>query len=92
MYTVLLFFKNSNYLPCWVNLHAFAGLFCMHLLPSADFFSKKSFSKNSLSNTIRMSNGLNTDQDQCSVGPDLGPMVAMVISRSQKKSLPTWKE
>ena len=37
------------------------------------FFSKSTFSKNSFRNTIRVSNGLDPDQDRRSVGPDLGP-------------------
>ena len=43
------------------------------LLLSADFFSKLTFSKNSFSNTIRASNGLDPDQEPHPVGPDLGP-------------------
>ena len=39
-------------------------------LSSADFFKKKSFR-----NTIRVSNGLDTDHDRRSVGPDLVPTV-----------------
>ena len=35
--------------------------------------SKLAFSKNSIRNTIRVSNGLDPDQDRCSVGPDLDP-------------------
>ena len=45
----------------------------MRLLPSADFFSKLTFKKNSFVSTIRLSNGLDPDQGQTSVGPDLGP-------------------
>ena len=45
----------------------------MLLLSSADFSSKLTFSKNSFKNTIRVPNSLDTDQDQLSVGPDLGP-------------------
>ena len=36
-------------------------------------FVKFAFSKNSFRNTIRVSNGLDPDQDRHSVGPDLGP-------------------
>ena len=42
----------------------------MLLLLSADFFLKLTFSKNSFRNTIRVSNGLDPDQDRRS---DLGP-------------------
>ena len=45
----------------------------MLLLSSADFFSKLPCSKNSFEDTIRVSNSLDPDQDQCFVGPDLGP-------------------
>ena len=34
-------------------------------------FFKLTFSKNAFSNTIRMSNSLDSDQDRPSVGPDL---------------------
>ena len=44
----------------------------MLLLSSADFFSKFTFSKNSFRNTTRVPNGWDPDQDQHSVGPDLG--------------------
>ena len=45
----------------------------MLLLSSADFLSKLTFSKDSFRNTIRASNGLDSDKDRCSVGPDLDP-------------------
>ena len=45
-------------------LHAF--------LPSADYFSKSTFSINSFRNTIRVSNSLDPDQAGHFVGPDLG--------------------
>ena len=45
----------------------------MLLLSSADFFPKLTFPKNSVMNTIRISNGLDSDQDQRSFGLDLGP-------------------
>ena len=37
---------------------------CMLLLSSSVFFSKLFFSKNSFRNTMRVSNGLDPDQDQ----------------------------
>ena len=40
----------------------------MHLLSSADFFSNLTFKNNSIRNTITMSNGLDPDQGQHSVG------------------------
>ena len=42
------------------------------MLSSTDFFSKFDFYEKSFMNNIRMSNGLDPDQDQHSVGPDLG--------------------
>ena len=47
----------------------------MLLLSSADFFLLKLnfFKKKSFRYTIRVSNNLDPDQDQRSVGPDLGP-------------------
>ena len=42
-------------------------------LSSADFFLNLTFSKKSYINTIKVSNSLDTDQERCSVGPDLGP-------------------
>ena len=44
----------------------------MLMSPSADF-PKSTFSKNSCGNTIRVSNGLDPDNDGCSVSFDLGP-------------------
>ena len=44
------------------------------------FFSILTFSKNSFRNTIRMSNGLDQDQDQCSVHPDLGTNCLLRLS------------
>ena len=49
------------------SLHA--GLFFLLLLSSADFFSEVTFPKNSIRNTIKMSNGLDPDPDQFSVAP-----------------------
>ena len=51
----------------FINLmHSFCHL---HLLT----FFKIYFVRKSFRNTIRMSNGLDSDQDQHSVYPDLGP-------------------
>ena len=45
----------------------------MLLLSSADFVQiQLTFSKRSFRNTIRVSNGLDPDQDRCSVDPHLG--------------------
>ena len=56
----------------------------MLLLSSADFFSSKlTFLKNSFRNTIRVSNGLDPDQDR-SVGPDLGLNCLQMLSTDHK--------
>ena len=52
---------------------------------STDFFSKLTFSKKNSSNTIRVPNGLDTDQDGSSVGPDLGPNYLQRLSAVDKK-------
>ena len=56
----------------------------MLLLSSADFLSKLTFSKNSFRNIIRVSNGLNPDQDRHSVGPDLDPNCLQRLSVDDK--------
>ena len=60
---------------CWVIFHAF--------LSSADF-SKITFSINSFGNTIRVSNGLDSDQDRQFVGPDLDPNCLQWLSADYK--------
>ena len=61
---------------CWV-------IFFMLLMSSADFFSKLTFLKSSFRN-IRVSNRLDPDQDQCSVGSDLGPNCLQGLSADDK--------
>ena len=56
----------------------------MRKLSSADFFQNQLFSKNSFSNTIRVSNGLDPDQDLHSVSPDLGPNCLQMLSADYK--------
>ena len=56
----------------------------MILLSSADFFSKLTFSKKSFMNTIKVSNNLNPDQDQNSVGLDLGLNCLQKLSADDK--------
>ena len=47
---------------------------CLHaFLSFADFFSKSTFSKKKIRNTIRVSNSLDPGQARHFVGPDLGP-------------------
>ena len=58
------------------------------LLSSVDFFPINFLKKNSFRNTMRVSNGLDPDQDRGHVGPDLGPnCFAKVISRWKKSPL-----
>ena len=57
--------------------------FCCCLLT----FSRLTFSKNSFSNAIRVSNGLDPAQDQHSVGPDLGPNCLQMLSADDKSPL-----
>ena len=69
----------------------------MLLLSSADilqnlFFFFFFFSKNYFRITIRVSNGLDPDQDICSVGPDLGPNCLQTLSADDKKSTQARKE
>ena len=45
----------------------------MLILSSADFFKINFLENKSFRNILRMSNGLDQDQDRRSVGPDLGP-------------------
>ena len=48
------------------------------------FFFKINFTKNSFRNTIRVSNGLDPDQDRHFVGPDLGPNYLQRLSADDK--------
>ena len=52
------------------HLKLFAYLLLCHLLT---FFQKEMFSKNSIRNTITVSNSLDPDQARRYVGPDLDP-------------------
>ena len=63
-----------------------AGLQFEYFLPSADFFSKLTFSKNYLRNTIQVSNSLDLDQAGHFVGPDLGPNFLQKLSADNKNS------
>ena len=45
-------------------------------------------SKNSFSNSIRVSNGMDQDQDQHSVGPDLSPNCLQRLSTATKVVIP----
>ena len=56
----------------------------MLLLSSADFFQIQFFKKNSIKNSIRVSNSLDPDQDQRSVGPYLGPNCLQRLSADDK--------
>ena len=50
----------------------------------AYFFSKLTFSKHFFRNTIRVSNGLDPDQEPRSVGPDLHPNNLQKLSEGNK--------
>ena len=56
----------------------------MLFLSSADVFTKLTFSKNSLRNTIRVSNGLNPDRDQHSGVCDMGSNCLHRLSADKK--------
>ena len=51
------------------------------------YFSKLIFSQNSIRNTIRVSNGLDPDQDRHTVSPDLGPNCLQKLSVTSKKRI-----
>ena len=63
----------------------YAGYFFMLLLSSCDLmtFSNFFFFKN-FKSTVRLSNGLDPDQDQSSFGPDLGPSCLKWLSADDK--------
>ena len=56
------------------------GNFCCRLLT----FFKINFLKKSFRNSIRLSNGLDPDQDRHFVGPDLGPKCLQRLSADGK--------
>ena len=62
---------TSNYLTYQINSLP-VGLFLMHLFLPTGFFFKLTLN-NSLRNTIRLSNSLDLNQDQCYANPHLGP-------------------
>ena len=47
-------------------------------------FFKMNFFKKSFRDAIRVSNGLDLDQDRRSVGPDLGPNCLQMLSAADK--------
>ena len=58
--------------------------FCCRLLT---FFSKLIFKKNSFRSTIGVSNGLDPDQDQLNISPDLGPNYLQRLSADDESLL-----
>ena len=66
---------DTKLLACWVIVHAYVVI-CL--------FSKLHFSKSSFSNAIRVSNGLDPDQDRRFVSPDLGPNCLQRLSADAK--------
>ena len=69
--------KSILLFACWVFI------MLLTLLP----FVKINFSKNYFINTIRVSNGLDPDQERHSVGPDLGPNCLQRLSSKDKSPL-----
>ena len=59
------------------------GVIYMLFMSSPDFFKIK-YSQISSKNTIRVSNGLDPDQDRHFVGPDLGPNCLQRFSADDK--------
>ena len=58
---------------CFMFTLCMLGYFSCFVVDSCILFSKLTFSKNSFNKTTRVSNGLDPNQDQHSVGPDHGP-------------------
>ena len=50
------------------------------------------FSNNSFRNTFRVSNGLDLDQNQCTVGPNLGSNCLQILAADEKKWRLAWKD
>ena len=73
----LIYYQDTSTLCMLDNF----SCFCCPLLT----FFKIIFSKNSLRNTIRVSNGFDPDQDRHSVGPDLGSNCFHRLSADDKK-------
>ena len=67
---------NFKLLACWVIFPAFVVVCC-----------QLTFFKIPFRNTIRVSNGLDPDQDRHSVGPDLGPNCLQRLSADDKSPL-----
>ena len=63
-----------------------------HTLLSSSDFSKLTFPKNSFRNTVRVSNGLDLDQDRHFFSPYLGPNYLQRLTADSKKSPITRKE
>ena len=77
---------NSSFITSWPVFdlnHCMLGNFeCF--LSSAVFFQNRVFQINIFMNTIRVSNGLDPDQDRCLVCPDLGPNCLQRLSADYK--------
>ena len=74
----LLFFTSSTYLTLCI-MGNFSCFRCRLLT-----FSKFTFSKKTFRNIIRVSNGLDPDQEGHSVSPDLGPSCLQSLSADEK--------
>ena len=67
------------------------GEFCMFYSGLIEVLKINFFSKNSLRNTIRVSNSLDPDQAQHFVAPDLGPNYLQRLSADKKFIPPAGK-
>ena len=73
----------KHLLTCKFILYSLYTSLHLLLLSSADFL-KINFFKNSFTNSIRVSNNLDPDQDRQVVGPDLGPNCLQRLSADDK--------
>ena len=79
--TMVLYFRLCEY-TSWLCLLFAYWVFLHACLSSADFFSKSLFQKKSFSNTIRVSNSLDPEQDRA-VGPYLGQTCLQRLSAEE---------
>ena len=70
---------------CWI-LGNFSTICCCLLT----FFFKINFFKKFFQDTIRVTNGLDPDQDRHFVGPELGPNCLQRLSADDKSPLAQW--
>ena len=73
----------TSLFACWVIVHVFVVIL---------FFSNSHFSEKIFRNTIRVSNGLDPDQDRHFVGPERGPNCLQSLSEDDKSRTLARKE